>query len=117
MLNNRFLLIVFTYFFIWPVFADPLLDGINAYENGKTQEAFQCFKQSYLENNNNLIARAFLQTIAQKSSAEIQWAGLPEDIRKKSFYDPTEILALFVSETPRGKPRGISLLQASLPSI
>lgn len=98
MLNREFFLVVFTYFFISSVFADPLIDGINAYENGKNQEAFQCFKQSYLENNNNLITRAFLQTIAQENYAEIQYIGLPEDIRKKSFYDPKEILALFINK-------------------
>ncbi|MDP1974466.1 MAG: hypothetical protein Q8K37_00675, partial [Alphaproteobacteria bacterium] len=98
MLNNRFFLIVFTYFFVGPVFANPLMNGINAYENGNDQEAFQYFKESYVENNNNLIARAFLHTFAQENCAEMQCTGLPDDIRKKSFYDPKEILALFINK-------------------
>ena len=98
MLNNRFFLIVFTCFFVGPVFANPLMNGINAYENGNDQEAFQYFKESYVENNNNLIARAFLHTFAQENCAGIQCTGLPDDIRKKSFYDPKEFLALFINK-------------------
>lgn len=92
MFKNNFFVVVFTYFFLSYAYADSLTDGINAYEDNRDQEAFEHFKQSYLENNNNLIARAFLQLFDQAHSKD-----LPKDIRKKSFYDSKTILGSFIN--------------------
>ncbi|MDP1724549.1 MAG: hypothetical protein Q8L85_07595 [Alphaproteobacteria bacterium] len=51
-----------------------------------------------VENNNNLIARAFLQILTQQGTKGAQFDHLPKDIRKKTFYDSKTILGNFIEK-------------------